>query len=121
MMKTLTAILSLGALSGCSFLMPWNQEITVNAEPENARIFVNGTPRGEGHVTETVRRNKAVSILVTHPDYADQTRRVASTLSGTGTADIIGGALILLPALGLLSPGAWDLQQDTVSVILEKE
>lgn len=106
-------------ISGCSFFAPWNQQFTVHAEPESARIFINGVEVGEGHVTQKVRRNKTVSVLVTHPDYVSQTQEVRPTMSALGSADVIGGALILLPAIGVLAPGAWNLQQGTVAVSLE--
>lgn len=120
-MRILVTTAALAALSGCSFLMPWNQDLTVTAEPDDARIIINGKTRGQGQVTTSVRRNKPSQILVTHPDYTDTTRRVGKTLSTTGTADLVGGVLILVPALGLLSPGAWRLDQDYMTIILEQD
>lgn len=119
-MRLLIITVALSALSGCSFLMPWNQDLTVTAEPDDARIIINGKTHGEGQVTTSVRRNKPSQILVTHPDYTDTTRRVDKTLSAAGTADLVGGVLIMVPALGLLSPGAWDLDQTHMTIILEQ-
>jgi len=37
-------------------------------------------------------------------------------MNETGILDIIGGVLILFPALGLLSAGAWSLDETDVNV-----
>ena len=37
-------------------------------------------------------------------------------LNETGILDIIGGIIILIPALGLLSPGAWSVDETAVTV-----
>ncbi len=100
--------------------MPWNQDLTINAEPDDAKIFINGEAEGEGQVTTSVRRNRPSEILVTHPDYANTNRRVGTTLGSTGTADLVGGYILLLPAIGLLSPGAWRLEENNKTIVLEE-
>jgi hypothetical protein len=119
-MRALITIAAIVFLSGCSFLMPWNQDLTVNAKPDEAQIFINGEAEGKGKITTSVPRNEPSEILVTHPDYANTNRRVGTTLSATGTADLVGGYILLLPAIGLLSPGAWHLEQDTMTIVLEE-
>lgn len=112
---------SLFLSSGCSFMVPHTQTLTVRAEPSDATIYINGHEAGTGVVSKEVRRNQTASILATHPGYKPQTQEVHKVFSATGIVDAIGGLVILLPAIGLASPGAYELKQSTVVVVLEKE
>mgnify|MGYP000208596996 CR=1 FL=1 len=119
-MRALIAVAASVFLSGCSLLMPWSQDLTVKAEPDDARIIVNGETKGKGQITTSVSRNDPAEILVTHPDYNNTNRRVGTTLSGTGTADLIGGYFLLFPFLGFVSPGAWQLDQENMTIVLQE-
>lgn len=117
--RALTTIAIVSLLSGCSLLAGHSQDLTVRTEPATATIYIDGKEVGKGHVTERVKRNRAVNILVTNPGYSSKTEEVRTRLSSTGIADLVGGALILIPAIGLVSPGAWELQRNTVMIPLE--
>jgi len=40
-------------------------------------------------------------------------------ISGTGVLDIIGGCFFLVPFLGVLGAGFWELDPDSVTVYLQ--
>jgi len=53
--------------------------------------------------------------------YFPATRTVNKKISTTGILDIIGGFIILVPFLGFLSAGAWDLETHMVNVVLAEK
>ncbi len=48
-------------------------------------------------------------------------RNVDTKLSSVGILDLIGGCCFLLPFLGLPAPGVHTLDQNNLSIVLEKE
>ncbi len=59
--------------------------------------------------------------MVKKDGYHPGMREVDTEMSMTGVLDIIGGCIFLLPFIGLAFPGARSLDQNNVSVLLEKE
>jgi hypothetical protein len=49
------------------------------------------------------------------------TRNIGTTMSTTGILDLIGGCIILIPFFGLLFPGAHELDENNVSLLMERE
>ncbi|MCL2673299.1 MAG: hypothetical protein FWF01_02810 [Alphaproteobacteria bacterium] len=109
------------SLTACSFFAGWNDTLNVAASEPDANIFINGGFKGKGHVSVSVPSRKDVSIMVTHPGFCPETREIPSVLSTVGVVDVIGGVVWLVPFLGLISPGAWRLDQTSISIPLVKE
>jgi hypothetical protein len=107
--------------SGCSMVVPGKQRFSVTASETDAKIYVNGEYIGQGNVQTRVRRNNDVSILVKKEGYIPVSRSIGTDFSITGILDIIGGFIILVPWVGLFFPGARQLEQTNVAVVLEKE
>ncbi len=42
-------------------------------------------------------------------------------MSTTGILDLIGGCVLLIPFFGLLFPGAHELDENNISIVMEKE
>src|SRR5690349_20048492 len=103
------AALAAFGLSACSVLRSSYQDLTVQASEEGATIYVNDQEVGPSPVTVPVRRNRDVVVRVRKPGFEDSTRTVDVHWNTTAVLDAIGGVLILVPALGLFAPGAWDL------------
>lgn len=115
--KTLTAALLAFSISGCSLFMPWNQTISINGNPPDANVVVNGnTINAPG--TVRVRRDKNVSIVVTKNGYQPFFMTSGYSLSACGILDIIGGFFWIVPLFGLLAPGAYRLDSDNFSYAL---
>lgn len=105
------------SIAGCSLFVPHKQTITINGKPANATVVVNGrqytTP-----ATVEVKRNKGVNIVVSKKGYSTFVSHSGHSLSTWGILDVIGGVCVLVPFLGLLSPGAFELDQDNFYYVL---
>ncbi len=115
----LAGILLTVGLSGCSVFVPHSQTLSVVASEPDAMIFINGKPAGMGMASAKVPRNKSATILATKPGFRPAEKTVRYQLSGAGLADIIGGVVCLVPAVGLLTPGAQRLSEESVSIVLQ--
>jgi len=96
------------------------QRISVNTSEPDAQIFVNGSFVGTGNVSTLVARNQSVSIMAKKDGYYPVTRDIGTQMSTTGTLDMIGGCIILLPFIGLAFPGSKSLNLDNVSLVMQK-
>jgi len=76
---------------------------------------------GSGHVTTRVPRNENLSVMAKKEGWIPVTRNIGTTMSTTGTLDLIGGCIILIPFFGLLFPGAHELDENNVSLLMERE
>jgi hypothetical protein len=102
---------------GCSFLVPAKQELTIVPSDEQAEVFVNGEKVGQGRTVVKVKRGKDYAVLARVGDRAG-TATVTRKISGAAIADIIGGCIILVPFLGIFSPGFWQLDPSAVTVVV---
>ncbi|MBN1419927.1 MAG: hypothetical protein JXP34_14195 [Planctomycetes bacterium] len=109
------------AAPGCSFFVPFTQTITVTASEPDAQIVVNGAFVGSGTVQTRARRNTDVAVLVTKQGFRPTTRSIGHSMGAAGILDIIGGCVWLIPFLGLLSPGAWKLDETNMVILLAPE
>ena len=82
-------------------------------------MLAGGKPVGQTPVQFEAHRGKDLLIEVQKPGY--QFRTTSRTLSSIGTVDVVGGFLILLPLVGLLSSGAWKRDPNTYGFVLEPE
>jgi len=98
------------------------QPITIVTSEEDAKIYVNGNLEGIGIVQALVPRNRNVAILAKKKGYHVAVKTIGTTVSRTGTLDIIGGCFLLIPFFGLLAPGFYMLDTDNVALLMyEKE
>ena len=107
--------------TGCSALMLWSQRITVIASESDAEIYINGELAGTGSVTKRVPRNQNVSLMARKKGYRTSISNISTTMSFTGTLDLLAGCIILVPLIGLLFPGASSLTRTNVTLALDKE
>lgn len=105
------------SISGCSLFVPHKQSISINGKPANATVIVNGRQYNTPTVIQ-VKRNKDVSIVVSKDGYNTFQCHSGHSLSTWGILDVIGGVCVLVPFLGLLSPGAFELDQDNFYYVL---
>ncbi len=113
--KSLTAALLCLSISSCSFFSPSSQHVVIESSSPTATIKVNGLTVGQGKASIPLKKNKdyTISAIAGHKKgFA----HIESELSATGVIDIIGGVVWLFPFLGLISKGAWKLDQEYVYV-----
>jgi hypothetical protein len=119
LMKRAIAIALLPAIvvssSGCSFLASSSQPVVVVPSHPSAQIFVDGILQGTGTQTVNLSKKSIHSVMAKCGD-SSGVATIDRTLSTTGILDIVGGIVFLIPFLGLLAPGAWELSPTTISV-----
>jgi hypothetical protein len=102
-------------LSGCSLAASSTQPISIMPSHPNAEVYVDGTLKGVGPQTVLLSKKNTHSVMAKCGGSSGVVT-IDRNLSTTGILDIIGGFLILVPFVGLLAPGAWELSPTSVSV-----
>jgi len=102
---------------GCSAFQPKMQNVTINSVPSGADIKVNGQNLGPAPVSLELERNKEHAIVATLGSRSS-VRQLNSKFSKTGILDVIGTIFFLIPGIGLLTPGAWELDSTNVTMQL---
>jgi len=113
-----SAVVLAAFLPACSAFRSNTVPFTVTADPKDAEIYINGTAAGKGTAERAVLRDTNVQVLVRRDGCDPTSRTIGKHLSGIGVLDIIGGCLILIPFIGLATPGAYDLDEANISVML---
>jgi hypothetical protein len=103
-------------LTGCSLFVSSHQTVSVQSPQSHAKVWVNGAYIGEAPIETSVRRDETLVVMVKKDGFETSTRVVQHHLSPTGTLDVIGACLFLLPGLGFCSGGAFSLD-DTGFII----
>ena len=102
---------------GCSAFAPKTQTVVITASEPSAQITVDGQRAGTGSVTMELARNKKHTVLAEHAG-RQGAFAINKKISGTGVLDIVGGILFLVPFIGCVTPGFWELDPTTVNVII---
>ncbi|NCP97254.1 MAG: hypothetical protein GW824_11555 [Deltaproteobacteria bacterium] len=105
------------ATTGCSAFRAHNQTMNINCTPEDAILMVNGQ-RYSSPVQVSVKRNRDVSLQAHKEGYVPYQRTIGHHFNGTGALDAVGTLLILVPCVGLFTPGAWSLDETDVGINL---
>lgn len=108
-------------LAACSLSGPRMQTITISSDPEGAKVLVNTESVGTTPLRVQVRRGDDLLIEVKKPGYETAYRKSSRTLSGVGLVDLVGGAILLVPLIGLISPAAWEHEPSSFGVTLDPE
>jgi hypothetical protein len=116
---TISATLAI-ALSACSAFQPARQNVTVNTTTPGATIKANGVTVGTSPVTFAAKRNQDLNLVATKPGYQASVMQVSRQTSNTFALDLIGGWFFLLPWIGLLTPGAYELSNTQVEMPMNK-
>lgn len=109
----------LALTSGCSFLARGEQIVSVTVTPSDASVIANGV---EYHMLSPmfieVPTRDALLITAYKPGYRTVYYAADSELTFTGKLDAFGSILIL-PAAGLLSNGAWKFAESNIRIDLQ--
>jgi hypothetical protein len=122
MQKLICATIAVSILTtGCSTLAANTQTLKVACSEPDASIQINGGKPYQGTARLEARRNKPVSIACYKSGYFPSQKVISSSLSGTGVADLVGSFILVLPVLGLFTPGAWNLDETDVTLFMVKD
>jgi len=119
MRKWTIAILAFLAV-GCSAMKPHTQALKITCNVPDAIVKVNGDRVDVPGEIQVRRNSDGVLIEGYKEGYDRYNKTIYSHMSETAIADIVGTAVFLLPVFGLMSPGAWDLDQTEVHVVLNE-
>lgn len=102
---------------GCSLFVADKQAVRITASDPQAKILVDGQEVGTGTAAVQLKKNRSHTILA-QSGARQGAATVGKRISTTGVLDIAGGCLFLVPFLGVLGPGFWQLQSDEVAVLI---
>jgi hypothetical protein len=74
---------------------------------------------GQTPIQFETHRGDNLLIEVQKDGYQTQYRTTSRSLSSTGILDVVGGCVLLVPLVGLLSSGAWKHDPDKYGILLE--
>jgi hypothetical protein len=95
------------------------QTLKINCNVPGTILKVNGdTYNCPGEVA--VRRDSKATIEAYKEGYDKYYKQIDYHLSSTAKADVVGTAFLFFPVFGLLTPGAWDLDQTEINITLNK-
>lgn len=115
--KTAICCLMAIAFIGCSAKQPDTQVLRVRCNVEDTILKVNGDKYAcPGEVS--VRRNSKVTVEGYKDGYDKYYKEIDHHLSSSAKLDIVGTAIMFFPVFGLMSAGAWDLDETDVNVVL---
>ncbi len=103
----------LPVVSSCSFLANGKQAVSITASESDAEIFADGQYLGKGSVTAYLAKGESHAISAQKGNRYIGTS-IDYSLAPVGFVDAVGGCLLLLPAAGLASDGAWKLDKTSV-------
>lgn len=105
---------------GCSAFRPVNDRISINCGQPDTLLMVNGQ-RMDCPSSVEVQRNRMVTVQAYKSGYAGFSQNIDHHFSTTGILDVVGCLVWILPGIGIFTPGAWDLDQNTVNINLYRQ
>ena len=113
------AAVLLSCTSACSVLARGEQIVAITVTPSDAAVIVNGV---EYHMLSPmfveVPTRDALLVTAYKPGYRTAYYAADSELSSTGKLDALG-SIIILPAVGLLTNGAWRFTESNIVINLQ--
>lgn len=110
-------VLGIFLIQACSAFMPSTQIVAVSCNPVGVKVVINGN-RFDCPAQMHVRRDKKLVVEAYKDGYEPFRETVDYHLNQWGERDIAGTIFILVPIIGLLFPGAWDLDQTEFDIQL---
>ena len=105
--------------TGCSMFQPEKQAIKFTCNIPETVLKVDGDQYNCPGVV-SVRRDKKIQIEATKTGYDKYSKLIDYHLSSSAKWDAVGTVCWFFPVFGLLTPGAWDLDETEISVVLNK-
>jgi hypothetical protein len=92
--------------TGCATLIKSKSEtVTLQSNPGDADVYIDGAPRGRTPLTLQLQPNKEYTVVFKKPGFADQAVVLTSSVSGKWVVlDVLGG---LIPIIVDAATGSW--------------
>jgi len=123
-MKILRIVLCAVFLSqaiACSAFRASTQPVKFTCEPKDGVSLVVNGKKYDCPVTVEVSRNRELPVEGYKDGYAPYKRTINYHRSDTYWLDLIGTCICLVPVFGLMTPGAYDIDETDVTVILSEK
>ena len=112
------SIIFLSQIIACSALQPFTQPVNFTCEPkEGVSLVINGK-KYNCPATVEVDRNQFLSVEGYKDGYLPYQRTISYHHNATFWLDLIGTCICLIPVIGLMTPGSYDLDETDVLVTL---
>ena len=116
--KLMCSVLVL-TIAGCSATRSNMQTLKINCNVPGTILKVNGDTY-DCPAEVDVRRDSKATIEAYKEGCDKYYKQIDYHLSATAKADAVGTAFLFFPVFGLLTPGAWDLDETEINIILNK-
>jgi hypothetical protein len=103
--------------SGCSLFVGPTQSVTIRASDPMAKILVDGKEVGTGTVAVGLDRRRSHTVVATSPN-GSGAATINKRISGLGVVDIVGGCFWLVPFIGVLGAGFWELEPLDLQIVV---
>ena len=108
------AVVCLLGSGGCSAFRASSENVTINTSVPDADVYVNNQLVGRSPVITPVRRNCDAMIVARKAGYVPAAHTIGNHFNLTGVLDTVGCLCYLVPGIGLLTSGAWSLDETNV-------
>lgn len=112
--SSLASLLCL-SIASCSFAMPMKQKVRIETNDPESIIKVDGKYVGTGTAEPILWKGQKHAITANANGHIS-THDIGYNIGAVGLIDAISGCFLLVPFLGLASPGAWPLVDDYVQL-----
>ncbi|MBQ2380125.1 MAG: hypothetical protein II295_07015, partial [Akkermansia sp.] len=117
--KQLVACIVCLATTSCSLLSSGTQKVRIETNKPDCVIKADGVVVGRGEmVVARLKKNKSHVITAQNGNQKGMAV-LDSELSLTGKLDFVGGLFYLIPFIGFVSAGAWELDREVVIIDVE--
>jgi len=109
--------ISLAAMPGCSAFVQHTQRVVITPSVPEAVVSVDGEVVGTGRQDMRLRRDERHRVTAEF-EGRQGAEAINKKISATGILDIVGGCFFLVPFIGVITPGFWELEPTEVNVII---
>lgn len=117
--KMVLTVLAICVISGCSMFQPDKQTLKISCNVPDTILKVDGDQH-KCPAEVNVRRDKKIQIEAYKTGYDRYLKSIDYHLSSSAKWDAVGTVCWFFPVFGLLTPGAWDLDETEINVVLNK-
>ena len=117
-LKLLATASTVAIFTGCSLFGSHYQILTVCSDPDGADVMLNGFKIGKTPLQHKIRRRGQYLVELRKDGYNTVYTRTDQSLSAVGTVDVVAGAFLLVPLLGMISPAAWEQNPSSLGFVL---
>ena len=116
--KLLFSVMLAFSVLGCSIFQSPLQMINIKCVPDRDVVLTVNGKTSKCPTEMEVERDKDLLLQARKDGFKPYERTIKRQLSDTGKLDTLGFILILVPGLGLLTPGAWGLEELDINIMM---